>query len=376
MLRANDAKLSAFLESASQGVLAVDSRGTILLLNAKMEEMFGYPRDELVGGAVEVLVPDRFRGSHLDSRRGFSENPHKRPMGLGMELAGRRKDGSEFPVEISLSYVRDGDDMVALAFLTDITDRKRSEERLREAAKLESLGVLAGGVAHDFNNLLVGIMGNASLALEEMEPGAPGRDLVESALKASERAAELVRQLLAYTGKGRFTLGHVDLSQLVAKTAERIRSSIPETVALRLDLAPGLPPVQADRTQMQQLVVNLVINGAEAIGDRPGTLIVRTAAEHAQVRLEVEDDGCGMDAATREKIFDPFFSTKFAGRGLGLAAVQGLVRAHSGSIEVETAPGRGSKFTVRLPAAASASQAAGLRSAAALPPFPTNSANL
>lgn len=362
MLRANDEKLSAFLESASQGVLAVDSRGTILLVNARMEEMFGYARDELVGTAVEILVPDRLRGAHLDYRQGFYEDPRKRPMGLGMELVGLRKDGAEFPLEISLSYVRDDDETVALAFLTDITHRKRNEERLREAAKFESLGILAGGVAHDFNNLLVGIMGNASLALEEMEPDAPGRDLIEGALKASQRAADLVRQLLAYSGKGRFTLGQVDLSRLVANTAERIRSSIPGTVALRLELAQDLPPVEADRAQMQQLVLNLAINAAEAIGDRPGTLTLRTAAEEAslaQVRLEVEDNGCGMDAATREKIFDPFFTTKLPGRGLGLAAVHGMVRAYSGTIEVETAPGRGSKFTVRLPAAARAASAGG-----------------
>ena len=357
MSLATDERLKAFLESASQGVLAVNGSGTILLVNARTEEMFGYARDELAGKPVEVLVPDRFRGAHLGHRQEFSDNPRKRPMGVGVELAGRRKDGAEFPLEISLSYVRDGEGMTVLAFVTDITERKLSEERLREAAKFESLGVLAGGVAHDFNNLLAGIMGNASLALEEMGPEAPGRDLIEGALRASERAAELVRQLLAYSGKGRFTVSQVDLSQLVQKTADSLRSSIPPTVTLRLELAPGLPPVEADRVQMQQLVTNLLINGSEAIGDRRGTLVIRTAAEqgsHARVRLEVEDDGCGMDAATRARIFDPFFTTKFPGRGLGLAAVQGMVRSYSGTVEVETAPGRGSRFIVRPPAVAAA----------------------
>ena len=183
---------------------------------------------------------------------------------------------------------------------------------------------------------------------------------------------ELVRQLLAYSGKGKFTTGHVDLSQLVANTADSIRSLIPPAVTLRLELAPSLPPVEVDRAQMQQLVTNLVINGTEAIGDRRGTLIVRTAAEQgapAHVRLEVEDNGCGMDAATRSKIFDPFFTTKFPGRGLGLAAVHGMVRAYSGTVDVETAPGRGSRFTVRLPAVVpAASEPASLLAGQASPP--------
>src|ERR1700690_1906526 len=353
MLLTTDERLNAFLESASQGVLAVNGSGAILLVNARLEEIFGYAREELLGRPVEILVPERFRGEQLGFRKEYFDNPRKRSVGGGMELAGRRKDGAEFPVEVGLTYVREGQETVVLAFLPDITERKRNEERLREAAKFESLGILAGGVAHDFNNLLVGIMGNASLALEEMGPGAPGRDLIESALRASERAAELVRQLLAYAGQGRFTRGPVDLSQVVQRTADSIRASIPPAVELQLELAPGLPAVEADRVQMQQLVTNLVINGSEAIGDRRGTLIVRTAAEQgspAQGRLEGEDDGCGRAAPPRARIFDPFFTTKFPGRGLGLAAVQGMVRAYAGTVEVETAPGRGSRFTVRLPA--------------------------
>ena len=362
MSLATDERLGAFLESASQGVLAVNGSGTILLVNARMEEMFGYAREELLGNAVEILVPERFRPAHLGFRKEYFNNPRRRPVGAGTELAGRRKDGTEFPLEIGLSYVLDGEETVVLAFLTDITERKRNEERLREVAKFESLGILAGGIAHDFNNLLVGIMGNTSLALEEMDPEAPGRDLIEGALRASERAAELVRQLLAYSGKGRFTRSPVDLSRVVQKTADSIRSSIPPAVTVLLELAPGLPLVEADGVQMQQLVTNLVINGTEAIGDRRGTLTVRTAAEQgspAQVRLEVEDNGCGMDAATRARIFDPFFTTKFPGRGLGLAAVQGMVRAYSGTVEVETAPGRGSRFTVRLPAVSAAASKPG-----------------
>ena len=365
--RQSEDKLRAFLESASQGILAVDCRGAILLVNEKTEEMFGYSRQELLGHPVELLLPEGYRSAHSGHRAEYFRNPRKRPMGVGLDLTGRKKDGSEFPVEISLSHVRDGRESVALAFVTDITGRKRNEERLREAAKLESLGVLAGGIAHDFNNLLVGIMGNASLALEETVPGSPARGMLRGVIEASERAASLVRQLLAYSGKGRFQIGPVDLSKLVAESAGIMRTSVAQAVKLRFELADGLPAIETDASQMQQLVMNLVINGGEAIGERPGTVVVRTAFDPepaAAVRLEVQDDGCGMDAATKERIFDPFFSTKFTGRGLGLAAVQGIVRTHRGSIEVQTALGRGSKFTVRLPVSVRKANEAGQGSAA------------
>jgi two-component system cell cycle sensor histidine kinase/response regulator CckA len=344
--------LRAFLESASQGILALGGRGAILLVNEKIEEMFGYRREELLGQPLELLLPEKYRDVHAVHRGDYFRNPRKRPMGVGLELEARRKDGSEFPVEISLSYVREGRETTVLAFVTDITARKQNEERLREAAKLESLGVLAGGIAHDFNNLLVAILGNASLALEATLPGSPVQNMMRGVIEASERAASLVRQLLAYSGKGRFLVGQVDLSLLIAGEASRLRALVPPAVELRFELADGLPPIETDATQMQQLVANLVANAGEAIGQGPGVVTVRTASgpDPDTVLLEVEDDGHGMDALTKEKIFDPFFSTRFTGRGLGLAAVHGIVRAHGGSVEVESAPGQGSKFTVRLPA--------------------------
>ncbi len=364
-LKVSEAKLRAFLESASQGILATDARGRITLVNAKLEEMFGYTRDELLGQNLEILLPERFRTSHERYRAGYVRHPRKRPMGMGMELTGRRKDGSDFPVEISLSYVGEGDELIALAFITDITTRKRMEEQLRESAKLESLGVLAGGIAHDFNNLLVGIMGNASLALDMAPPGNPLRPYVEEIQAAGQRAADLVRQLLAYSGKGRFVIQQVDVPQLIRETVTLIRASVPKNVRLTLDLHRA-PAIEADPSQIQQLVMNLVINAAEAIGEHNGSAVVRTrerdlnddsarllgfAANPGRcAEIVVEDNGSGMDEATRERIFDPFFTTKFTGRGLGLAAVQGIVRGHNGAITVESEPGKGSTFTVLFPA--------------------------
>jgi two-component system cell cycle sensor histidine kinase/response regulator CckA len=254
----------------------------------------------------------------------------------------------------------------------DMTDRRQFEERLRHTQRLESIGVLAGGIAHDFNNLLTGIMGGASLLSEDLCTWDPNYEVVEGILRSSERAADLTRQLLAYSGKGRFFIERLDLSETVREIAKLAGSSIPKTAQLELSLAEDLPAIEADRGQIHQIVMNLVSNAAEAIGERSGTVRIRTGvqdldenyilqhdpalgADHADpglfVFVEVADDGCGMEHETIAKIFDPFFTTKFTGRGLGLAAAQGIVRGHRGLIRVYSHPGQGSCFRVLLPAA-------------------------
>jgi two-component system cell cycle sensor histidine kinase/response regulator CckA len=370
MLRESEEKLRAYLESASQGVLTVGTGGTIELVNAKVEEMFGYKRAELIGKPLELLVPERHRAIHVHHRADYFGNPRSRPMGPSLDLAGLRKDGTEFPVEIALSFVASKDGPLAIAFINDITERRRVEQQLRHTQKLESMGVLAGGVAHDFNNLLTGILGNTSLALESLSTNHPARAALRSALAASERAADLTKQLLAYAGKGRFITGPVDISRLIQEIGELIQTSIPKTVQLRFDPAKDLPAVDADASQIQQLIMNLVINGAEAIGEeKHGTVLITTGVQEVDeayiqtttgpqgeitpgtyVTLEVHDTGCGMDEATLSRIFDPFFTTKFTGRGLGLAAAQGIVRGHKGTLKVYSQPGQGSTFKVLLPA--------------------------
>jgi len=255
---------------------------------------------------------------------------------------------------------------------TDIDDQRRSGEAMRQAQKLESIGLLAGGVAHDFNNLLTGILGNTSLALDELPSHSHIRPMLENVLLASERAADLTRQLLAYSGKGRFFIQSSDISVLVREIASLIQSSIPKKVQLRLELAEELPMVEIDSAQIQQLIMNLVINGAEAIGeDCTGIVLVKTLLRDVDdayigrnhfavdavtpgryVAIQVRDTGCGMDDGVRSHIFDPFFTTKFTGRGLGLAAALGIVRGHKGGIRIQTEPGRGTIFEVLLPAGA------------------------
>lgn len=361
--------MRAFLEFASQGVVAVDAAGVIVMVNAKTEELFGYPRQEILGQRLEVLLPQRYRDGHAQQRSDYFAHPRTRPMGVGIDLWGVRKDGAEFPVEVSLSWVEEGGSRVALAFITDISARKRLEEQLRQTQKLESLGVLAGGVAHDFNNLLTGVMGNASLALESLAPSHPVRGYLANIVAASQRAADLTRQLLAYAGKGRFVLSSFDISELVREIAPLIETSLPKAVQLRLALAKGLPLVEGDPSQVQQVVMNLIANAGEAIGEGMNGTVLVSAGEQCvdehylqtvlaghpvapgqYVYLEVNDTGKGMDEETIRNIFDPFFSTKFTGRGLGLAAVSGIVRAHKGAIKVYSAPAKGSTFKVLWPA--------------------------
>ena len=254
--------------------------------------------------------------------------------------------------------------------IRDATERKRFERQLQHTQKLESLGLLAGGIAHDFNNLLTGILGNASLGLTDLPAYAPGRKYFREIVAAAQRAADLTRQMLAYSGKGTFVVEQIDLSQLVREIGPLIHTSIPRMVQIALDLAPDLPPVEADQGQIQQLVMNLIINGAEAVGEgAAGTVLVRTESRNLDaedirrsfsdseltpgtyVMLEVRDTGCGMDEMTKGRIFDPFFTTKFTGRGLGLAAAAGIVRSRKGVISVYSTPGRGSSFQVLFPAA-------------------------
>ena len=238
-LAASESRFRALLESASQGVVAVDESGRIVLVNAKTEEMFGYTRDELLGQPLEILLPERYRAVHAEHLRHYFASPRTRVMGLGSIFGAVQERGNEFPLEVSLSCVEQGGSRLALALITDITERKQAEERLRQAQKLESLGLLAGGVAHDFNNLLVGVIGNASLAQEMLPPDHPAAELLDGVLKTGEQAAHLTRQMLAYSGKGKFLVEPLDLSALIPEMCGLVRPSIPKKIALKLRSGSG-----------------------------------------------------------------------------------------------------------------------------------------
>jgi PAS domain S-box-containing protein len=259
----------------------------------------------------------------------------------------------------------------------DITQRKDAESekliverRLLEGQKLESIGVLAGGIAHDFNNLLTGIIGNANLAGIELPKNSPVQQKLKQIENASQRAAELCQQMLAYAGKGRFVIQRIELGPLVDSTVPLLRASISKRATLKFLLQPDLPAIMADATQMRQILMNLVINASESLGEQDGVITLSTLLTRPKpgsfegavlappdpsgdfVQLVIADTGSGMTPETLAKIFDPFFTTKFAGRGLGLAAVQGIIRSHQGGLQVRSTPGRGSTFTLWLPATA------------------------
>jgi PAS domain S-box-containing protein len=272
-------------------------------------------------------------------------------------------------------YSIDNELLSVEGLVVDITARKEAErekislaKKLLETQKLESLGVLAGGLAHDFNNLLMGIMGNANLISLDIPPQSPLLRNLTQIETASQRAAELCQQMLAYAGKGRFLVQPIDIEDIVRNTVPLLEHSISKRASLRFNFTPGLPLVNADITQIRQIIMNLVVNASDAIGDHDGFITLTTgriakndprlcdavlipdSPESEFIYLQVADTGTGMSAETIDKIFDPFFTTKFTGRGLGLAAVMGIVRSHHGGLMVTSHLGQGSAFTLLLPA--------------------------
>lgn len=501
MFSGSEATARALLESAAQGIVIVNRDGRILQANARTGELFGYQGEELIGQPMEILLPESLRSLHARQREEYFRRPRKRPIGIGMDLVGRRKDGSEFPTEVSLSYVREGGQLLAIAFISDISERKRSEEALRQAnetlavvinasplaiwasdldgnltlwnraaerifgwkaeevlgrplplippgqeddfrtlfeltrngqgqsnverirlrkdggpiaasvwtaplsdaqgairgvlaiaadsterkqweahlrqsQKMEAIGRLAGGIAHDFNNLLTVITGYSDLVLRALDKANPLRRDIEEIRNAGERASRLTQQLLAF-GRRQVSQPRVlDLNSLIRDMHPLLRRTIGENC----EIIPGLDPspacVQADPGQIEQVLINLVLNARDAM-PRGGRITVETAnvdlgAEYVRthpgmqsgsyVMLAVSDQGHGMDEQTRTHIFEPFFSTKEKGTGLGLATVYGIVKQSRGEIWVYSEPGFGSTFKIYFPRASGA--AAGVEPAA------------
>ncbi|PWU00787.1 MAG: hypothetical protein C5B51_24400 [Terriglobia bacterium] len=401
------------LADAPIPVHELDLEGRVVRVNPAGCRLLGLREDEILGHYVwEFVVPEEQEKVRERLRKNLSS---VQPLD-STERNWLRPDGVRLVLEIYSNYIYDENGRLhgLRTFLLDVTRRKRAEEALRKvqeslenrikertaeleltneflrremeqrrlaadehrkleaqvqhAQRLESLGVLAGGIAHDFNNLLASIMGYGSLAAMELPEDSRARRSIEQVLIAAKSAADLTQQMLAYSGRGTFVLEAVNVSQLIEGVALLIESTISKKATLCLQLATGLPCIQADASQIRQVVMNLITNAAESLADAPGTVEVTTGvtmAGHGElpstvpgealpagnyVYIEVGDSGCGMDEDTLTKIFDPFFTTKFTGRGLGLAAVLGIIRGHHGSIRVNSHPGGGTTFRVLFPA--------------------------
>jgi len=364
--------------------IAHDAMGRDIRANRAFARMLNLPAEANVSlFPPPGQTPPSFRILHGGRELSVAELPIHRALRENHTTAGfeetiERPDGSQVIVLTNAVPLLDdqGRPRGCVATYQDITPlvemeqrRREMDRKLQDTQKLESLGVLAGGIAHDFNNLLTGILGNASLARMELPAHSAMQPHLEQIEQASHRAAELCQQMLAYSGKGRFVVQQIDLNDLVQHTTHLLSISISKKCVLRFNLAPGLPAITADATQLRQIIMNLVINASEAIGLRSGVIAVSTGHTRIDrnylatllhpgeltpgdyVFLEVSDNGSGMDANTLKKIFDPFFTTKFTGRGLGLAAVLGIVRGHHGALKVYSEVGRGSTFKLFLPQA-------------------------
>ncbi|HEX9078676.1 MAG TPA: PAS domain S-box protein [Desulfuromonadaceae bacterium] len=333
---------------------------------------------DIAGGAVEALL-----------RQNFRELGSWRDAGITATAEAVLADGQTRRIETDL-YTSFGKQVIAryhfsrfsadgkphlLVMGRDATEERRLEqenkriaEQMLHVQKLESLGVLAGGIAHDFNNILTAVLGNADLALMRLPPASTARENILRIEQAARQAAELARQMLAYSGKGRFVIETLDINKVITEMTHMLDVSITKKAALRYNLVRDLPLIEADATQLRQVIMNLVINASEAIGEQSGVIAISTGvvecdraylsetwideglSEGRYVYLEITDTGCGMDRETASKIFEPFFTTKFTGRGLGMAAVLGIVRGHKGAIKLYSEQGKGTNFKILLPA--------------------------
>jgi signal transduction histidine kinase len=370
----SEALLSSAQRIAGIGSWEWDMRTNEIAWSDEMYTIFNRARDFVpdLEGFLNCVHPDEREAMKAKVAQTISEGRTTFP-----EYRIVWPDGTVRMIAVCAEVERDrvGAPTRLIGALQDVTDQRRLElerqqiaKQMLRAQKLESLGVLAAGIAHDFNNLLVGIVGNASLAAADRKLSVATKELLEQLLDAASQAAGLTRQLLAYTGRRPFAMREIGLAAHVSSLGSLLRASLSKGIKLRLELEPELPLVCADIDQLQQVTMNLILNAAEAYGDGQGEVFVRTFAEELErphvhaltvpappgpgryVVFEVSDSGCGMDSGTLERIFEPFFSTKFTGRGLGLAAVLGIVRGHDAVLSVDSALGEGTTFRVYFPA--------------------------
>jgi PAS domain S-box-containing protein len=379
-IKKREVMFQALLEAAHDAIVGIDAEGVIHVVNAQAEKLFGYDRGELIGRLVELLVPERTTNTTSKQRSSILAHRTTRPMGTGLKLTARHRDGTEFPVDIALSSLETSEGIIGVS-VRDISDQireAREKERLEQQlgrSRLESIGQLVGGIAHDFNNLLAGIMGFSKLVQEQLKEIAdrdpdPAMDQVandvEQIIRATERAASLTRELLLFGRQEVVQPQTLDLNAVVSGMEDLLRRAIGVQIGLVISPAPFLSAIYMDEGHLEQVLMNLVVNARDAMPSG-GTISVRTgdktlddayAAKHSvkpgnYVTLSVSDEGSGMPPEVIERAFEPYFSTKPRGEGsgLGLATVFGIVTQAGGDIAIRSKIGLGTTVDIHLPAA-------------------------
>lgn len=405
-VRGEAERFRRILEAAPDAIVVVNAAGRIELINAQAESLFGYPREELIGETVEILIPDAMRAQHVHARTAFVNQPEARPMGAQLELFARRKGGRTIPVEISLSPIDTPEGTVVAAAIRDCTDRRmvqaalrnardtleqrvreraaeleranralqaemadrhQAEQALYQAQKMEAVGQLTGGIAHDFNNLLTVVTGNLNILARHLAADPFAVELINAATRAAQRGANLNRTLLAFSRRQRLTPSPVSLNDLVEGMADMLRRTLGETVRIEIRPHGDLPAALADPAQLEAALLNLAVNARDAM-PLGGTLCIETApvtvdrhyaALEADLRpgnyvmLAVSDTGVGMTPEVVTRAFEPFFTTKETGKGsgLGLAMVYGFAKQSGGHVKIYSEPGIGTTIKLLLPLA-------------------------
>lgn len=362
----SEAKFRIVLETAAQGILLMNMHGQITMVNTKTEQLFGYDRDELIDTSLEILIPSAYRDIHMHHRNTYLTHPENRVMAPGKDLHGRRKDGTEFPIEVHLTSLEMYDGLNVVAFITDISAQKELQNKIRRMEKLEAIGQLAGGIAHDFNNVLAGVIGLTELGLRKLPADSDATHYFKMVIDKAQGAADLVKQLLAFSRQQVLSPKPLNLNQVIQKNHKLLQRYLGEDIRLSLFLDPNLYHIEADPSALDQIITNVCINARDAMPDG-GDLDIRTenvsiadedisieklAPQIDFIKLTITDNGIGMRQEVQKHVFEPFYSTKEFGQGtgLGLATVYGLVEQHGGATQFKSVPGEGTSFYMFFPA--------------------------